>query len=110
MRGKWYVSIQTEYEATEPQHESTSILGCLMQALQNLPRFPDGTVVPARQSEVYRVNQRKLARLSTEIKPAKSRSIANWLAKKKRQNLERPHISAILYQPIRKELPSQSHQ
>ncbi|MDM3591433.1 RNA-guided endonuclease InsQ/TnpB family protein, partial [Proteus mirabilis] len=25
--GKWYVSIQTEYEATEPQHESTSIVG-----------------------------------------------------------------------------------
>ncbi len=25
--GKWYVSIQTEHEATEPQHESTSIVG-----------------------------------------------------------------------------------
>ncbi|MFN6842679.1 RNA-guided endonuclease TnpB family protein, partial [Proteus mirabilis] len=58
--GKWYVSIQTESEATEPQHESTSIVG-LDAGVTKLATLSDGTVYPPVSS--FKVNQRKLARL-----------------------------------------------
>ncbi|MCT8200888.1 transposase, partial [Proteus mirabilis] len=53
--GKWYVSIQTEHEATEPQHESTSIVG-LDAGVTKLATLSDGTVYPPVSS--FKVNQR----------------------------------------------------
>ncbi|MBI6410672.1 transposase, partial [Proteus mirabilis] len=62
--GKWYVSIQTEHEATEPQHESTSIVG-LDAGVTKLATLSDGTVYPPVSS--FKANQRKLARLQRKL-------------------------------------------
>ncbi|MBB6686311.1 transposase, partial [Proteus mirabilis] len=53
--GKWYVSIQTESEATEPQPESTSIVG-LDAGVTKLATLSGGTVYPPVSS--FKVNQR----------------------------------------------------
>nr|MBO8919015.1 transposase [Proteus mirabilis] len=63
--GKWYVSIQTEHEATEPQHESTSIVG-LDAGVTKLVTLSDGTVY--RPSAVLKSTS-EAGKASTEIKP-----------------------------------------
>ena len=98
--GKWYVSIQTEYEATEPQHESTSIVG-LDAGVTNWPRFQTvrytrPSAVLKSTSESWRL-QRKLSR--------KIKFSANWQNKSTKFNV------CILHCQYQERLPpSQSHQ
>lgn len=57
--GKWYVSILTEYEVSEPQHESTSMVG-LDAGVAKLATLSDGMVYQPVNS--FNANQRKLAK------------------------------------------------
>ncbi|STP87830.1 transposase, IS605 OrfB family [Edwardsiella ictaluri] len=82
--GKWYVSIQTEYEVSEPQHESTSMVG-LDAGIAKLATLSDGTVFEPVNS--FKTNQKKLARLQREMS-RKVKFSNNWKkAKRKVQNL-----------------------
>ena len=82
--GKWYVSIQTEYEVSEPQHESTSMVG-LDAGVAKLATLSDGTVSEPVNS--FKINQKKLARLQREMS-RKVKFSNNWeKAKRKVQNL-----------------------
>ncbi|AUU34037.1 RNA-guided endonuclease InsQ/TnpB family protein [Proteus mirabilis] len=89
--GKWYVSIQTEYEATEPQPESTSIVG-LDAGVTKLATLSDGTVYPPVSS--FKVNQRKLARLQRKLS-RKIKFSANWQKQKRKIQHLHSHIANI---------------
>ncbi|WP_316927631.1 RNA-guided endonuclease InsQ/TnpB family protein, partial [Proteus mirabilis] len=89
--GKWYVSIQTEYEATEPQPESTSIVG-LDAGVTKLATLSDGTVYPPVSS--FKVNQRKLARLQRKLS-RKIKFSANWQKQKRKIQRLHSHIANI---------------
>lgn len=81
--GKWHVSIQTEYEVSEPQHESTSMVG-LDTGVTKLATLSDGTIFEAVNS--FKTNQKKLARLQHEMS-GKVKFCNNWnKAKRKVQN------------------------
>lgn len=82
--GKWYVSIQTEYEVSEPQHESESMVG-LDAGIAKLATLSDGTIFEPVNS--FKTNQKKLARLQREMS-RKVKFSNNWKkAKRKVQNL-----------------------
>lgn len=82
--GKWYVSIQTEYEVTEPVHSSVSMVG-LDTGVAKLATLSDGTVFEAVNS--FKSNQKKLARLQREMS-RKVKFSNNWKkAKREVQNL-----------------------
>ncbi|HHS2762337.1 TPA: RNA-guided endonuclease InsQ/TnpB family protein, partial [Providencia alcalifaciens] len=83
--GKWYVSIQTEYEATEPQHESTSIVG-LDAGVTKLATLSDGKIYPPVNS--FKASQRKLATLQRQLS-RKVKFSANW--KKQKRKIQRLH-------------------
>lgn len=82
--GKWYVSIQTEYEVTEPTHSSTSMVG-LDAGVAKLVTLSDGTIFEPVNS--FKSNQKKLARLQRAMS-RKVKFSNNWnKAKRKVQNL-----------------------
>lgn len=82
--GKWHVSIQTEYEVSDPQHESTSMVG-QDAGVTKLATLSDGTIFEAVNS--FKNNQKKLARLQREMS-RKMKFSNNWMkAKRKVQNL-----------------------
>ncbi|AXF74897.1 transposase [Erwinia tracheiphila] len=82
--GKWYVSIQTECEVSEPQHESTSMVG-LDAGVVKLATLSDGTIFEPVNS--FKTNQKKLARLQREMS-RKVKFSNNWKkAKRKVQKL-----------------------
>jgi putative transposase len=82
--GKWYVSIQTEYEVTEPAHASTSMVG-LDAGVAKLATLSDGTIFEPVNS--FKANQKKLAKLQREMS-RKVKFSNNWKkAKSKVQNL-----------------------
>lgn len=82
--GKWYVSIQTEYEVTEPTHSSTSMVG-LDAGVAKLATLLDGTIFEPVNS--FKSNQKKLARLQRAMS-RKVKFSNNWnKAKRKVQNL-----------------------
>ncbi|OBU11533.1 RNA-guided endonuclease InsQ/TnpB family protein [Morganella psychrotolerans] len=89
--GKWYISVQTEYEVTEPVHASTSMVG-LDAGITKLATLSDGTIYPPVNS--FKANQKKLARLQREMS-RKVKFSNNWKkAKRKVQNLH-SHIANI---------------
>jgi putative transposase len=82
--GKWYVSIQTEYEVTEPAHASTSMVE-LDAGVAKLATLSDGTIFEPVNS--FKANQKKLAKLQREMSH-KVKFSNNWKkAKSKVQNL-----------------------
>lgn len=82
--GKWYISIQTEYEFPEPVHISTSMVG-LDAGVAKLATLSDGTVYKPVIS--FKSNQKKLAKLQREMS-RKVKFSNNWKqAKRKVQNL-----------------------
>ncbi|EBI4024259.1 IS200/IS605 family element transposase accessory protein TnpB [Salmonella enterica] len=83
--GKWYVSIQTEYEVSEPQHESTSMVG-LDAGVAKLATLSDGTVFEPVNS--FKTNQKKLARLQREMS-RKVKFSNNW--QKQKHKIQRLH-------------------
>ena len=82
--GKWYISVQTEYEVTDPVHSATSMVG-LDAGITKLATLSDGTIYPPVNS--FKANQKKLARLQREMS-RKVRFSNNWKkTKRKVQNL-----------------------
>uniref|UniRef100_A8GGC7 Transposase, IS605 OrfB family n=1 Tax=Serratia proteamaculans (strain 568) TaxID=399741 RepID=A8GGC7_SERP5 len=82
--GKWYISVQTEYEADESVHTSTSMVG-LDAGVAKLATLSDGTIFEPVNS--FKINQNKLARLQREMN-RKVKFSNNWKkAKRKVQNL-----------------------
>ena len=72
--GKWYVSIQTEYEVTEPAHASTSMVG-LDAGVAKLATLSDGTIFDPVNS--FKSNQKKLAKFQREMS-RKVKFSNNW--------------------------------
>lgn len=89
--GKWYISVQTEYEVTESTHASMSMVG-LDVGITKLATLSDSTVYLPVNS--FKTNQKKLARLQREMS-RKVKFSNNWKkAKCKVQNLH-SHIGNI---------------
>ncbi|ERT10599.1 RNA-guided endonuclease InsQ/TnpB family protein [Photorhabdus temperata] len=89
--GKWYVSIQTEYEVSEPQPESTSMVG-LDAGITKLATLSDGTVYqPVNR---FKASQRKLAVLQRQLS-RKVKFSANWQKQKRKIQRLHSHIANI---------------
>lgn len=78
--GKWYASIQTEYEVAEPAHPSTSIVG-IDAGVAKLATLSDGTVYQPVNS--FKANQRKLATLQRQLS-RKVKFSSNWQKQKRK--------------------------
>ncbi|WP_426575378.1 RNA-guided endonuclease InsQ/TnpB family protein (plasmid) [Xenorhabdus stockiae] len=89
--GKWYVSIQTEYDVADPLHPSTSMVG-LDAGIAKLATLSDGTVFKPVNS--FKANQEKLAKhqrqLSRKVKFSK-----NWQKQKQKIQQLHSHIANI---------------
>lgn len=82
--GKWYVSIQTEYEVAETAHNSILMVG-LDAGIEKLATLSDGTIFEPVKS--FKSNQKKLAKLHRAISK-KVKFSNNWKkAKRKVKNL-----------------------
>ncbi len=89
--GKWYVSIQTEYEVPEQVHKAASMVG-LDAGVTKLATLSDGTVYQPVNS--FKANQRKLAMLQRQL----SRKVifsASWQKQKKKIQRLHSHIANI---------------
>ncbi|GHT01704.1 hypothetical protein AGMMS50276_30270 [Synergistales bacterium] len=82
---KWYVSVQTELETTEPIHPSNSIIGIDMGVV-NLATLSDGTVIPPSNS--LNKNLFKLKKIQKRLSRKKKFS-NNWFKQKKK--LQKAH-------------------
>lgn len=89
--GKWYVSIQTEYEATEPVHNSVSMIG-LDAGVAKLATLSDGTVYQPVNS--FKASQRKLATFQRQLS-RKVKFSANWQKQKRKIQHLHSHIANI---------------
>jgi len=83
--GKWYISIQAEYEVSEPVHSSTSMVR-LDVGVVKLATLSDGTVFETVNS--FQKNQKKLARLQRQL--SRKVKFSNNLQKQKRK-IQRLH-------------------
>ncbi|EAS0615067.1 transposase [Salmonella enterica] len=97
--GKWYVSIQTEYEVPDPAHNAASIVG-LDAGVTKLATLSDGTVYQPVNS--FKANQRKLAALQRRL----SRKVKFSLSETEAEN----PVPVLAYCQYPARLPSQSHQ
>ena len=89
--GKWYVSIQTEYEVAAPAHHAKSMVG-LDAGVTKLATLSDGTVYHPVNS--FKANQRKLAKLQRQLS-RKVKFSANWQKQKKKIQRLHSHIANI---------------
>lgn len=83
--GKWYVSIQTEYEVADPVHNAESMIG-LDAWITKLATLSDGTVYQPINS--FKANQRKLAMLQRQLS-RKVKFSTNW--QKQKRKIQRHH-------------------
>ena len=89
--GKWYVSIQTEYEVPEQVHKAASMVG-LDAGVTKLATLSDGTVYQPVNS--FKANQRKLAMLQRQLN-RKVKFSASWQKQKKKIQRLHSHIANI---------------
>lgn len=89
--GKWYVSIQTEYEVPEPVHKAASMVG-LDAGVTKLATLSDGTVYQPVNS--FKASQRKLAILQRQLSRKVTFS-ASWQKQKKKIQRLHSHIANI---------------
>lgn len=89
--GKWYVSIQTEYEVADPVHNAESMVG-LDAGVTKLATLSDGTVYQPVNS--FKASQRKLAMLQRQLS-RKVKFSANWQRQKKKIQRLHSHIANI---------------
>ncbi|BEO64487.1 transposase (plasmid) [Serratia marcescens] len=89
--GKWFVSIQTEYEVAEPVHNAESMVG-LDAGVTKLATLSDGTVYHPVNS--FKANQRKLAMLQRQLS-RKVKFSANWQKQKSKIQRHHSHIANI---------------
>ncbi len=83
--GKWYVSFQVEIEASEPHHESTTMVG-LDAGISKLATLSDGTIYEPVNS--FKTRQRKLAKRQRQLS-RKVKFSANW--QKQKRKIQRLH-------------------
>lgn len=81
--GKWYVSIQTEFEVPEPVHKAASMVG-LDAGVTKLATLSDGTVYQPVNS--FKASQRKLAMLQWQLS-RKVKFSASWQKQKKKSSV-----------------------
>lgn len=89
--GKWYVSIQTEYEVADPVHNAESMVG-LDAGITKLATLSDGTVYQPVNS--FKASQRKLAMLQRQLS-RKVKFSANWQKQKRKIQRHHSHIANI---------------
>ncbi|WP_038251945.1 RNA-guided endonuclease InsQ/TnpB family protein [Xenorhabdus nematophila] len=89
--GQWYVSIQTEHEMPEVQHDSTTMVG-LDAGITKLATLSDGTVFEPINS--FKTSQRKLAILQRQLS-RKVKFSAHWQKQKRSIQRLHPHIANI---------------
>lgn len=89
--GKWYVSIQTEYEVADPVHNAESMVG-LDAGVTKLATLSDGTVYHPVNS--FKASQRRLATLQRQLS-RKVKFSANWQKQKKKIQRLHSHIANI---------------
>ncbi|CAM6613178.1 hypothetical protein ESCOCK353M_22695 [Escherichia coli] len=89
--GKWYVSIQTEYEVPEQVHKAASMVG-LDAGVTKLATLSDGSVYQPVNS--FKANQRKLAMLQRQLS-RKVKFSASWQKQKKKIQRLHSHIANI---------------
>lgn len=89
--GKWYFSIQTEYEVPEPAHNATSMVG-LDAGVTRLATLSDGTLYQPVNS--FKANQHKLATLQRQLS-RKVKFGSNWQKQKRRIQHLHSHIANI---------------
>lgn len=89
--GKWYVSIQTEYEVPEQVHKAASMVG-LDAGVTKLATLSDGTVYQPVNS--FKAKQRKLAMLQRQLS-RKVKFSASWQKQKKKIQRLHSHIANI---------------
>ncbi|WP_086114304.1 RNA-guided endonuclease InsQ/TnpB family protein, partial [Xenorhabdus beddingii] len=96
--GKWYVSIQTEYDVADPVHNSTSMVG-VDAGVTKLATLSDGTVYPPVNS--FKASQRKLAWLQRQLS-RKVKFSANWQKQKRKIRHLHSHIANIRHDYLHK--------
>lgn len=89
--GKWYVSIQTEYEVAEPVHNAESMVG-LDAGITKLATLSDGTIYQPVNS--FKSGQRKLAMLQRQLS-RKVKFSGNWQKQKRKIQRHHSHIANI---------------
>lgn len=89
--GKWYASIQTEYEVVDPVHNAESMVG-LDAGVAKLATLSDGTVYHPVNS--FKTSQRKLAMLQRQLS-RKEKFSANWQKQKRKIQRLHSHIANI---------------
>ncbi|WGL98892.1 transposase [Arsenophonus sp. aPb] len=89
--GKWYASIQTEYEVAAPVHNAESMVG-LDAGVTKLATLSDGTVYQPVNS--FKASQRKLAMLQRQLS-RKEKFSANWQKQKRKIQRLHSHIANI---------------
>ncbi|MCC4104284.1 RNA-guided endonuclease InsQ/TnpB family protein [Serratia ureilytica] len=89
--GKWYVSIQTEYEVADPVHNAESMVG-LDAGVTKLATLSDGTVY--QPVNCFKASQRKLAMLQRQLS-RKEKFSANWQKQKRKIQRLHSHIANI---------------
>lgn len=89
--GKWYVSIQTEYEVADPVHNAESMVG-LDAGVTKLATLSDGTIYQPVNS--FKASQRKLAVLQRRLS-RKVKFSANWQKQKRKIQRLHSHIANI---------------
>ncbi|SXN29261.1 Gifsy-1 prophage GlpA [Klebsiella pneumoniae] len=89
--GKWYVSIQTEFEVPEPVHKAASMVG-LDAGVTKLATLSDGTVYQPVNS--FKASQRKLAMLQRQLS-RKVKFSASWQKQKKKIQRLHSHLANI---------------
>ncbi len=96
--GKWYVSIQTEYEVAEPAHNSSSMVG-VDAGITKLATLSDGTVYQPVNS--FKASQGKLAMLQRQLS-RKVQFSANWQKQKRKIQHLHSHIANIRHDYLHK--------
>ncbi len=89
--GKWYVSIQTEYEVADPKHKSISMIG-IDAGIAKLATLSDSTVYSPVNS--FKTSQHKLAKLQRQLS-RKVKFSANWQKQKRKIQRLHSHIASI---------------
>ena len=89
--GKWYVSIQTEYEVAEPVHNAESMIG-LDAGITKLATLSDETIYQPVNS--FKSSRRKLAKLQRQLS-RKVKFSSNWQKQKRKIQRHHSHIANI---------------
>jgi len=89
--GRWYISIQTEYEVAAPVHNAESMVG-LDAGITKLVTLSDGTVYQPVNS--FKAGQRKLATRQRQLS-RKVKLSSNWQKQKRKIQRLHSHIANI---------------